>query len=442
MTFLPGLELRLPTLQEAPWLLPAVAFGLYAAGSERRNPQEAFDWKAQCATCGAEVPLSKWEEHQRKHKKSKEEQAGQIQMFGQRGLFDNPSAGDETYWRGDRARYTGKTAHGLYELELLEGHRKGEKVYAASPEQQAERARQAQQRFREEQAGFRRLRELNPDFYTDESGIVHPIRGSHDYDDFQTYGWQRQAAVEAPEAFREMTVSGGIRTPLQVQRQLERQEHGIDRDFAREVKVIRPGWARGWSKADLIGLAEYADIPVNQLREDDWADHVKPEEVSEYRDHYLTKKRSYGLPDSARERLHRRMKQIIERRSVIRSGQLARRARANPSAFSFLFGAPEHRMSPAARSEIARAAREQDKREHAVERRMKALEIKLDRARAQIRKREAKEGRQRPTRLTRSLSDAEVVRALDRGQTRLLAQLSDGEIRAALRRHGEALLSS
>lgn len=36
------------------------------------------------------------------------------------------------YWKGDKARYTGKVseAHGAtwYELELLEGHRKGEIV--------------------------------------------------------------------------------------------------------------------------------------------------------------------------------------------------------------------------------------------------------------------------------------------------------------------------
>lgn len=38
-----------------------------------------------------------------------------------------------TYWKGDKARYTGQTLERygaeFYELELLEGHRRGEKVW-------------------------------------------------------------------------------------------------------------------------------------------------------------------------------------------------------------------------------------------------------------------------------------------------------------------------
>ncbi|MBK8583269.1 MAG: hypothetical protein IPL86_16070 [Flavobacteriales bacterium] len=42
-----------------------------------------------------------------------------------------------TYWRGDLARYTGNTstAHGVlwYEIEMLEGHLKGQKKVTRDP---------------------------------------------------------------------------------------------------------------------------------------------------------------------------------------------------------------------------------------------------------------------------------------------------------------------
>src|SRR5262249_18713624 len=54
-----------------------------------------------------------------------------------------PVAREETYWKGDRAEYTGKSdeiAGGtFYELELMEGHRKGEKVWTSHAPQTEEK---------------------------------------------------------------------------------------------------------------------------------------------------------------------------------------------------------------------------------------------------------------------------------------------------------------
>ena len=52
---------------------------------------------------------------------------------------------NDTYFRGDKAQYTGKSEmfHGerIYELTMIEGHRKGDLLWTGySPEERAEKA--------------------------------------------------------------------------------------------------------------------------------------------------------------------------------------------------------------------------------------------------------------------------------------------------------------
>ena len=67
----------------------------------------------------------------------------------------------ETYVRGDRAEYTGNVSpEGLHEVEIMEGHRKGEMALVSSPEQQQERAKQKQAEWQDQQAQFSNLHKV------------------------------------------------------------------------------------------------------------------------------------------------------------------------------------------------------------------------------------------------------------------------------------------
>jgi hypothetical protein len=86
---------------------------------------------------------------------------------GQGRMFETDRAGEgerkEVYFKGDRAEYTGesKTIGGglFHEVELMEGHEKGQKKWVRDEEEKTNEIKQQQEGWQEQQAGFRRLRE-------------------------------------------------------------------------------------------------------------------------------------------------------------------------------------------------------------------------------------------------------------------------------------------
>lgn len=63
-----------------------------------------------------------------------------------------------TYFKGDRAEYTGNKNGDLHELEIMEGHRQGEKVHTAvSPGGTNPFHERNKQEWAAQQADFRKL---------------------------------------------------------------------------------------------------------------------------------------------------------------------------------------------------------------------------------------------------------------------------------------------
>lgn len=62
------------------------------------------------------------------------------------------------YWKGDKAKYTGKFEDGQHQLELLEGHRKGELVWTSiGPDGSNPMQEQVKREWAAQQADFRKL---------------------------------------------------------------------------------------------------------------------------------------------------------------------------------------------------------------------------------------------------------------------------------------------
>lgn len=129
---------------------------------------------------------------------------------------------------------------------------------------------------------------------------------------------------------------------------------------------------------------------------------------------------------------------LRDRNGRFKASRTARRKR-NPIP---LFAAFTPRLSPATKRHLAREKVLAEKRKQKAERDTKALKLKYQRARERIRKLQAaRPANARPTRLSRDLTDAEIVRALDKGQTRILEHVSDSRIMSAVKAHGQAILN-
>lgn len=196
--------------------------------------------------------------------------------------------------------------------------------------------RMAQKRLEREQQA-----EENPDFFEDRRGVIHPIRSSRDYDDVMTAGRQRWLQERYPDIYYAMREEGHLRPSRQQTRRLEEEQRGVERDYRRDVKLTKPGWARGWSQTDLHELADFAGVSPSARLKNDWADHVDPMAVVEFRAQYgkhkLTLPRERLAHDPAYKRYLAR--QSERRVSVAGAGRRARqarsRARGNPSGYMY-----------------------------------------------------------------------------------------------------------
>jgi hypothetical protein len=160
----------------------------------------------------------------------------------------------------------------------------------------------------------------NPDFFTGEDGIVHPIEAGHRqgantpsrrsaYEALATDRGQRALAereevkteggpMSGRQVLRLLEASGAVRRPIQLQRRERQQERELERQYVKDTPIKRDGWMRRWSRKHLIGLAEYSDIPLADMASTDWLRELDPYKVFEYHDRALSaaEKRSYGLP--------------------------------------------------------------------------------------------------------------------------------------------------
>lgn len=153
----------------------------------------------------------------------------------------------------------------------------------------------------------RRDRGTNPEFYTAADGDVHPLRGSADYDELATHHGQqrtRRLAAELEEThpslaqqLRDLLLGRGA--PAQVERRYRQLDQQAERAYAKDAKIVRPGWARGWSQHDLQDLAEYSGISRSERFDRDWTDQLDAMQVWEYWQKLPAAKRHHlGLPKS------------------------------------------------------------------------------------------------------------------------------------------------
>lgn len=130
----------------------------------------------------------------------------------------------ETHWKGDRAEYTGNMIDGMHEIEMMEGVHKGsKKLTSTSPGGTNPLHEQNQKEWKDQQDGFRRLRESQQALFSHEdltgqkslfdvgTPTIKPKRSAQDK--------RFELGPSIPEKFAEEQKSSKI-TPLDNQKDL------------------------------------------------------------------------------------------------------------------------------------------------------------------------------------------------------------------------------